>query len=226
MSRAAIYFLVFVTLAMAVLLAWLGWSTIPTNLVGWFLLVTGLAYFLGVLVVYWVRRVQFWAPRAGGKVVHEEKNDISFWFIVLGMAGAFYLPPVEYLSSNGLLARNIWMQMVGLLIVILGVALFIRSRRALGKFYSGHVSVVEGQPLVMQGPYRVIRHPAYAGYLLIALGLSIGYSSVAGWIAILGLLFPSVVYRIQIEDGLLAEHFGGKFNSYEKKTKRLIPWIW
>lgn len=226
MSRAAIYFLVFITLGMAIFLAWLGWATLPANLLGWFLLITGLAYFFGVIVVYWVRRIQFWAPRAGGQVVRQEKEDVSFWFIVFGMIGAFYLPPIEYLVSDGLLARDFWVQLLGLLLIVLGAGLFIGARRVLGKFYSGHVSVVESQSLVTDGPYRLIRHPAYAGYLLIALGLAIGYSSVSGLIAILGLLFPSVIYRIQVEEGLLAEHFGAQFNDYERKTRRLLPWIW
>lgn len=226
MSRAAIYFLVIVTLGMAILLAWLGWATLRFNLLGWFLLSTGLAYFLGVIVFYWVRRVPFWGPRVGGEVLHQEKNDASFWFIVLGMIAAFYLPPIEYLSSNGILARNAWMQISGLLLIVLGTGLFIWARRTLGNFYSAHISVVQGQLLVMHGPYRFLRHPAYAGYLLIAFGLSIGYSSVAGMVVILGLLFPSIVYRIQIEDGVLAEHFGDQFSNYERVTKRLLPFVW
>lgn len=226
MSRSAIFFLVFLTLGMAVLLAWLGWSTLPFNLLGWFLLVTGLAYFFGVIIVYWVRHIQFWAPRAGGEVIHQERDDASFWFIVLGMIGAFYLPPIEYLFSDGLLPRNIWIQLSGLVLVLLGAGLFIWARRSLGKFYSGHVSVVKGQLLVAHGPYRFIRHPAYAGYLLIALGLAIGYSSVSGLIVFLGLLFPSIIYRIQIEDELLAEHFGVQFHNYERSTKRLFPFVW
>ena len=226
MSRAAIYFLVFVTMGMALLLAWLGWATLPFNLLGWFLLIAGLVYFFGVLIVYWVRRILFWNARAGGEVMQQEKNDLSFWFIVLGMIAAFYLPPIESLFFHRFLARNIGMQVLGLVLIIFGAGLLIWARRSLGRFYSGHLSVVEGQPLVTDGPYRFIRHPAYGGYLLMAIGLSIGYASVAGLIIIPSLLLPSIVYRIQIEDGLLAERFGLHFKDYERMTKRLLPFVW
>jgi protein-S-isoprenylcysteine O-methyltransferase Ste14 len=226
MSRIAIFFLVVITLGLSILLSLLGWFTIPTNLLGWFLLISGLTYFFGTIVVYWIRGIRFWHPRAAGALLIQEQTDRSFWGIVLGMIPAFYLPPLEYLYFNAVLPRTRGMQIFGLFIIIFGSVLFVWARRALGKFYSGHLSVVEGQPLIQQGPYRFIRHPAYAGYLLISLGLSIGYSSVSGLIIILCLLVPTVIYRIHVEDTVLAEHFGNQFKNYARKTNCLFPYIW
>jgi len=86
--------------------------------------------------------------------------------------------------------------------------------------------VIEGQLLVQSGPYRFIRHPAYAGYLLMSLGLALGYSSLAGLAAMLFLLLPSIVYRIHVEDKMLAEHFGDEFKTYAARAARLIPGLW
>lgn len=226
MSRVAIFFLVVITLGLSILLSLLGWFTLPTNLLGWFLLISGLIYFFGIIVVYWIRGIRFWHPRAVGELLQQEQTDRSFWAIVLGMIPAFYLPPLEYLFFEAMLPRTRGMQILGLLIIFLGSILFVWARRALGNFYSGHLSVVENQPLVQHGPYRFIRHPAYAGYVLIALGLSIGYSSIGGLIIILCLLIPTVIYRIQVEDAVLAEHFGNQFKSYARKTKCLLPYVW
>ena len=226
MSRAAIYFLVVMTLGLAILLALSGWATIQSNLLGWFLLITGSIYFFGVIVVYWIRGIRFWRPRAKGEMINEERDDWSFWFIVIGMITAFYLPPIEYLFFTAILPRGEWVQIAGLLLIFLGSLLFIWARRVLGKFYSGHVSVIEGQQLVQKGPYHFIRHPAYAGFLLITLGLALGYSSLAGFAAILSFLLPSVIYRIRVEDKLLSEHFGAQFKDYALKAKRLIPGVW
>jgi protein-S-isoprenylcysteine O-methyltransferase Ste14 len=180
MSQLAIFFLVVCALGLAFVIAWLGWGTVQTNLMGWFLLLVGGAYLFGVVVVYWYRKEHFWGPRAGGALVKEEKRDTSFWWIVIGMIAAFFLPPVEYLFVPALLPHLDWMEITGLVVIFLGTILFIWARRTLGKFYSGHVSVVEGQPLVTSGPYRFIRHPAYAGYLLIAFGVALGFSSLSG----------------------------------------------
>lgn len=226
MSRAAVFFLVIITLGLAVLLACLGLLTLNTNLLGWFLLVSGLIYFFGIIIVYWIRGIQFWRPRAKGEMLKEEHGDWSFWLITISMVVAFYLPPLEYLFAPAVLPRTGWIQVVGLLIILLGAFLFIWARRVLGHFYSGHVSVIEGQPLVQRGPYRIIRHPAYAGYLLISLGISLGFSSLSGVIAVIFILLPSVLYRLRVEDRLLAEYFGEVFGVYASKTKRLIPFVW
>ena len=226
MSRWAVFFLVLVALGLSILLFILGLVTAKTNLLGWFLMVTGFVYFFGVIFVYWIRKIQFWGPRTGGKPLKEERNDWSFWFIVLGMVAMFYLPPVEYLLMPAILPRMVSIEIIGFLLIISGSVLFIWARRTLGNFYSGHVSVVEGQQLVQSGPYHFIRHPAYAGYTLITLGLSLGYSSIAGFAAILFLLLPSVIYRLRVEDKLLAEHFGVEFNQYAARVARLVPGIW
>ncbi len=226
MSRMAIFFLVVITLGLTVLLALLGLTTLRSNLLGWFLLISGLVYFFGIVIVYWVRRIRFWGPRAGGEMLKEERNDWSFWLIVVGMIAAFYLPPIEYLFFAAVLPRLVWMQVIGLFLIFFGSVLFVWARRVLGNFYSGHVSVVEGQQLVQSGPYRFVRHPAYAGYLLIVLGLAAGYSSLAGLAAILFVLLPSVIYRIRVEDKLLAEHFGAQFKAYTARTRRLLPGVW
>lgn len=226
MSRAAVFFLVIVTLGLTVLLAWLGLLTLRLNLLGWFLLISGSIYFFGIIIVYWIRGIQFWRPRAEGEMLNEEHGDWSFWLITIGMIAAFYLPPLEYLFAPVVLPRAVWMQIVGLLVILLGTFLFIWAGRVLGHFYSGHVSVIEGQPLVQHGPYRIIRHPAYVGYLLISLGISLGFSSLSGFAAVIFVTLPSIVYRLHVEEKLLAEHLGEAFKIYANKTKRLIPFVW
>jgi protein-S-isoprenylcysteine O-methyltransferase Ste14 len=226
MNRIAIFFLVVIALGLAFVIGWLGWTTAQTNLTGWFLLLVGGAYLIGVVVVYWFRRERFWGPRAGGAMLKEEHGDRSFWLIVIGIIAAFFLPPLEYLFSPPVIPRAEWLQVTGLILIALGSALFVWARRTLGKFYSGHVSVVAGQLLVQSGPYRFIRHPAYAGYFLISLGLALGYSSLLGFAAIILLLLPVTMYRLHLEDKFLAEHFGEEFKQYAAATKRLLPFVW
>ena len=226
MSGMAIFFLVVITLGLSLLLSFLGWMTIRTNLVGWFLFITGWIYFFGVVIVYWIRKIPFWRSQEKGKTINEEQDDWSFWLIVVSMIAVFYLPPIEYLYFRTVSVSTPAMQIIGLILVFFGSGLFIWARRVLGKYYSGHVSVLEGQPLVQSGPYRFIRHPAYAGYLLIASGITCGYSSLTGLLLIPLLLLPSVIYRLSVEDKLLAEHFGDHFGEYARKTARLIPGVW
>lgn len=226
MNRFAILFLMVAAPALAICLALLGLETLQENLLGWFLLVTGIIYAAGIVISHYIREERFWESRLKGLVTAEEKADYSFWFITLGMMTAFYLSPLEYLYIAPLLPRTTCMEVSGLVLVILGSVLFVWARRILGESYSGHISVKEDQELMQIGPYRFIRHPAYLGYLLMALGLALGYSSLAGLIAVPLVLIPATIFRIRVEDKMLAEHFGASFAEYVRKTKRLLPGIW
>ena len=226
MSRPATIFLLFVTPALAIFLAFLGIETLHSNPLGWFLLLTGTIYAAGIVIAGYVRKEEFWESKQGGSNLQEERGDHSFWLIALGIIAVFFLSPLEYLYFATFQPRTAWMEAIGVGLVLLGSPLFVWARRTLGTHYSGHVSVKKEQELVQNGPYRIIRHPAYAGYLLMAFGLAIGYSSLLGFLSTLLILLPAVVYRIRVEDRLLAEHFGTQFEQYARRTKRLLPGVW
>lgn len=225
MSRSAIIFLVFFFPLLALLLAWLGWQSLPNNLLGWVLLGFGLLYFFGIIIVAWIRRRAFWNQQTSSNIVKEEKGDRSFWIISLGFL-VFFVAPVEYLYLPHWIPNSTAMQIFGLILNLGGYLLAGWSRRLLKEAYSGHLSINETQKLVQEGPFRVIRHPAYAGFLLINLGIALGYSSLIGMIAFLVLTIPGVVVRIRVEEGLLLSQFGQAYQDYSRRTARIIPWIW
>jgi protein-S-isoprenylcysteine O-methyltransferase Ste14 len=226
MSLVAKFFLLVVAPILAILLALLGVETLPANPLGWFLLLVGVVYTAGVIIVYAIRKERFWESPLNGVPIQEEHGDSSLWFITLGMLAAFYLSPMDYIYLPARLPRNAWMSFSGVGLVALGMVLFVWARRVLGKNYSGHVSVKHGQALVQSGPYRFIRHPAYVGYFLMALGISLGYSSLVGLASALLLLLPSLIYRIKVEERLLIRHFGEAYLKYSDVVKRIIPGIW
>jgi protein-S-isoprenylcysteine O-methyltransferase Ste14 len=80
--------------------------------------------------------------------------------------------------------------------------------------------------VVSVGPYRVIRHPGYAGVLLsmVGLGLIIG-----NWVSVAFLvvgLAAGLVYRIKVEEDALSRDLGGRYQAYAMHRKRLIPYRW
>ncbi len=226
MNRIATIFLVVIAPILALVLALLGLETLRTNPLGWFLLLVGVVYVAGVVIIFYVRKEQFWGSTSGGVTAHEERDDRSYWLIVLGMMSAFYLPPIEYIYFSAAIPRGTIMKVVGVLLVIGGILLFIWARRVLGGSYSGHLSVTQGQSLVQRGPYHWIRHPAYTGYLLMALGLTLGYSSLVGLAAVVLLLLPTLVYRIKTEEKILIQQFGEAYQQYVRATHALIPGLW
>jgi protein-S-isoprenylcysteine O-methyltransferase len=76
---------------------------------------------------------------------------------------------------------------------------------------------------VRRGPYRFVRHPAYAGNLLAALGLGL---ALANWLSIAALVvLPLLGHlpRIRVEEAALEGALGEQYRAYEAETARLVP---
>lgn len=226
MSRLSVFFLMIVAPALSICLALLGLETLRENLLGWVLLVIGVAYPAGGVIYYFIRREPFWKSVGSGNIVREEKGDRSFWLILPGFLAVFFAPPLEWFYLPGVLPRSVWMQVAGLTLILVAVGLRIWARVHIRGLYSGHVEVRADSPLVQSGPYRLVRHPGYAGFLLLALGMAIGYASWIGLAAVPVLLLPGLAYRMRVEEKLLTEQFGEAYRQYAKRTRRLIPFLW
>ena len=78
--------------------------------------------------------------------------------------------------------------------------------------------------LVRTGIYRYIRHPQYAGLLLLSLGMLIEWATLP-----LLILFPVMVFMYvrlaKREEQDMLNEFGEEYRHYMKKTKRFIPFI-
>lgn len=80
--------------------------------------------------------------------------------------------------------------------------------------------------LKTRGPFRWIRHPAYAGELVMLIACAwAGEKPALGFvIALCALAFLSL--RIRIEETLLSQTFA-EYNEYKERVKyRLLPYIW
>ena len=219
MSGMMKFFLLIIAPALALVLSNLGLETSRMNLMGWFLFVMGVGYMAGGIIYFWFKKGDV-------SVIREETGDRSFWLILPGFIAAFFIPPLEFLFLPEFLPRTVLIEWVGLGLIFLGLLLRVWTRSAIKGMYSGHVEIQEGHLLVQTGPYRYIRHPGYAGFTLLALGVSVAYSSLVGLLAILVLLLPGLAYRMRVEENLLIEHFGEAYLKYMNDTKKILPFIW
>jgi protein-S-isoprenylcysteine O-methyltransferase Ste14 len=212
-------FLLIVGNALALLLALLALETTGTNFLGWFLFAISIAYGAGGVIYLWHSRDEEETGRS-------EPGSRSFWGILPGFIAIFFAPPLEFLFLRPIIPHSTLMELTGLVIILLGLALRIWTRLTIGGMYSGYLRVKVGHVLVTDGPYRFVRHPGYTGFVVMALGLSIGYASLIGLAAILVLLLPGLAYRMMVEERLLTAQFGEEYRAYALKPRRLIPFVW
>jgi protein-S-isoprenylcysteine O-methyltransferase Ste14 len=111
---------------------------------------------------------------------------------------------------------------------LLGAGLWLRQRAmaALGSDFTIKVVVRDDHRLVEAGPYRVIRHPNYAGLVLVLVGTTFLLRSPLALAALVLLWLPAALLRIRAEEAALAERLGDKFRRYAERTWRLVPGLY
>lgn len=113
---------------------------------------------------------------------------------------------------------------LGLVLMVAGLALRWYSIRVLGISFTIDVATRPGQQVVESGPYRWIRHPSYTGGLLTILGVILCCDNVAS-LAALVVVLVGYGYRIGVEERALATDIGPAYSDYMRRTKRLIPFL-
>jgi protein-S-isoprenylcysteine O-methyltransferase Ste14 len=114
---------------------------------------------------------------------------------------------------------------LGLGLEVAGLGLRAWSMRTLGGSYSRTLRVQGAQQVVDRGPYRFVRHPGYAGSLMIWTGFALTSRSFPVVEIVGGLLGLAYHRRVGAEEALLRRDLPG-YVAYSKRTKRLIPFVW
>ena len=142
------------------------------------------------------------------------------------IAGALVAILLRRLAPGAAIRPTAAWDWVGLVILWLGVGLRVWSFRTLGRYFTFTVQTSADQPVITAGPYRVVRHPSYAGMLLAVIGLGI---FIGNWWSLVGLTavaLAGVVFRIRVEERALLQDLGRDYREYAATHKRLVPFIW
>lgn len=114
----------------------------------------------------------------------------------------------------------------GELVALAGIVLRIWAILTLDQFFTFVVGIADDHRVVQQGPYRVVRHPGYAGALLALLGIGV---ALANWLSLLMIFVVpmlALVVRIKVEEATLSSALGEEYRTYAQRTARLIPAVW
>ena len=166
----------------------------------------GVAFFaqqMWIMIAFLARR----SPRAVSRRVGDR---------ALAFAGTF---GGVLLQPGGAHLR--WGLDAGLVLQLTGLAISVASLLALGRSFG---SVAADRGIVARGPYAVVRHPLYAGYLLILVGYVV--QSISLWnVLVVLFVIGCDVGRSLVEERLLAK--SGEYQGYRRQVRwRLLPGIW
>ncbi|MDA8192899.1 MAG: isoprenylcysteine carboxylmethyltransferase family protein [Thermaerobacter sp.] len=184
---------------------------------------------VGSLVVVWIAMESFVNVRSrllrhNSPATINRRDRGSGALIVVG---TYLLILFAYfLTVNHVGTMPGWVSYLGNLVMAMGIVVRYGAIMQLGRYFSPTVKTASDQVVIQSGWYRVIRHPAYAGIWLIAVGLGLGLDSWVGAVMLAIGLLGMLGYRIRVEEAALLDHLGADYAEYCRRTWRMFPWVW
>jgi protein-S-isoprenylcysteine O-methyltransferase Ste14 len=175
-----------------------------------------------LVAIYWAVGVVRAKP-----AVRRESTLSSALHVVMGCAAVALV--WDSATGIGFLGHRLtsaaaWAQWLGLAVTICGCAFAIWAKACLGSNWSAMVTVKQNHELILRGPYGVVRHPMYSGFLLALAGTAIAVGEIRAFIG-LGLAFITFFIKSAAEERFMREEFSDEYARYSQRVGRLIPFI-
>lgn len=160
--------------------------------------------------------------KAGPGAEKEKSQKLIQVFASLAFIATLVLPSLDrhFLWSRVPLAFIVW----GDALVALGfLAVFIVYKE--NTFTSATIEVAAGQRVISTGPYAIVRHPMYAGALLMLFATPIALGSWWGLTMFIPMALV-IVLRLRDEEIFLQKSLPGYREYCGKVRFHLVPYIW
>jgi protein-S-isoprenylcysteine O-methyltransferase Ste14 len=181
-------------------------------------------------VIVMLANMSLWLfqPAVSAKETTDNKSRDRYSVILILIMSVLstIIPVVDWAYFSNPYESNLTLTIVGFVILWFGVALRNYSIKILGKHFTPTIQLQQDHDLITTGPYSVIRHPSYLGALMAIVGIAIFFNSLIGTLAACIAMMIAYIVRITAEEKALKSLFGSKYQEYQKRTKKLIPFLW
>ncbi len=185
--------------------------------------------FILITAACWCVFYGYWLVKA-----RSTKDNVyvqGFWGILIsrvGILAVFVLLYFPRLSTGWMglrvLPKSYAIGIAADILCAAGVSFALWARAVLGSNWSGAVTIKKDHEIITRGPYRVVRHPIYTGYLFATLGSALAVGEIRAVIA-LAMIVGGIIRKAGVEESLLSGRFPDTYPAYKKRTKKLIPFI-
>jgi protein-S-isoprenylcysteine O-methyltransferase Ste14 len=164
--------------------------------------------------------------RRGGSKTRARRSGSDRAPVVANLAAfGLFFPSLLVFSGSPAGSTALLLASSGSLLTVAGAALVLRSRAELGPAWSFVPQADQGTGLVTTGPYRLVRHPIYLGFALLAMGQALAFGSWPALMIVLSGIVPTFAWRARAEEKLLSRTFSERYAAYRQRTKMLIPYL-
>ena len=176
-------------------------------------------YLWGAFLLSWYAAMAWTARAVARTSVGSRARD--YFLYVVGFA-LLFTPSAQVPG----LWRNPTAAAFGLLVLeAAGFAFAWWARVHLGRLWSGMITLREGHRVVESGPYGLVRHPIYTGFLAGSWAFALLVASPA---ALLGaaVLTAQMAWKAKREEAFLRQELGPEdYDAYAARTPMLIPFV-
>jgi protein-S-isoprenylcysteine O-methyltransferase Ste14 len=180
--------------------------------------------FLGTAAIWLLLELRQSANKRSEGVDADKGSRLVLRFsMMVGTVGAIVASRSAQAAAIQPRAAAAW---IGLGLLWCGIALRLWSFRTLGRYFTFTVQTSGDQPVITNGPYRIVRHPSYAAILLALIGIGL---FIGNWWSLTGLTVAvtcGLAFRIRVEERALLRDLGSDYRNYAAAHKRLVPFIW
>lgn len=144
-------------------------------------------------------------------------------FLIIVVVVTFARRSVDLQALQWEELHSVPMAVTGAALATLGAMIAFSARAVIGRNWGSPRVRKTNTELVTHGPYSVIRHPIYAGILLMMVGTAIGLTPIWWLVAVAaGIYF---ITSARAEESYMTERFPGAYPAYMARTKMLIPFV-
>jgi protein-S-isoprenylcysteine O-methyltransferase Ste14 len=157
--------------------------------------------------------------RAGPRAEAEASQKIIMALVMLGFTAFLVFPVLDH--RFGWSPVPSYVSIIGDGLVALGF-LFIFFVLRENSYAASTIQIVDDQKVISTGPYALVRHPMYAGALLLLVGMPLALDS---WYGVFGILVivPALIWRLLDEERFLTKNLPGYAEYTSHVRWRLIP---
>ncbi len=156
---------------------------------------------------------------------HQDKGSKAVLGLLIRLGIALCVLLAFTVPATVITSTRVFLFWLGILLVYAGIALRLYAIHVLGASFTTTVAIAPEQPVIEAGPYRLIRHPSYTGLLITLLGFGLICTNWLSLLVLMGCALLGFSYRIHVEEHVLQEHLGQRYQEYMRRTKRLIPFV-
>ena len=186
--------------------------------------VTRLIIFSAVLGVILIERfLETFARR--NKIKGALKVPWTFWIMTIVYTVVVSVAFLDFLYFSNTANYNYVLSGVGLALYVFGLIVRNWSIRVLGKYWSVHIEIRESHKLIVGGPYKYSRHPAYLAIAAEVVGICLFLNSFKAFFIALLFFMPTIVHRIYLEEQEMASKLGQEYLAYRERVPVFFPFL-